>query len=155
MHLSFSSYDFCLCVCVFLFAFASGRRPRGMRRFATPACELRKRGFLFLFLLVHFLYSLWPLGLRLEAKATNKNEIKFGLCCILCILIWRPLGRRLEAKATNKNIWNEMNFCLGPGLGQLTSEGSKWGPFALVLHAYAAAATYAKARVGLGQLKSK
>jgi hypothetical protein len=79
-----------------------------MRRFATPACELRKRGFLFLFLLVHFFYSFLPLGLRLEAKATNKNEIK---------------------------------FCLGP--------------FALVLHAYAAAATYAKARVGLGQLKSK
>ena len=32
---------------------------------------------------------------------------------------------------------------------------SKWGPFALVLHAYAAAATYAKARVGLGQLTSE
>jgi hypothetical protein len=34
-----------------------------------------------------------------------------------------------------------MNFCLGP--------------FALVLHAYAAAATYAKARVGLGQVTSE
>jgi hypothetical protein len=75
-----------------------------------------------------------------------------------------------------------MNFCLGLGLGQLKSEGSKWkltsegsggskwrleakaknknemnfclGPFALVLHAYAAAATYAKARLGLGQVTS-
>ena len=47
-----------------------------------------------------------------------------------------------------------MKFCLGLGLGQLKSEGSKCGPFALVLHAYAAAATYAKARLGLGQVTS-
>jgi hypothetical protein len=66
---------------------------------------------------LHFLYSFLPLG----------------LCCI-CEM---KSKWRLEAKATNKN---EIKFCLGP--------------FALVLHAYAAAATYAKARLGLGQVTS-
>src|SRR6202789_4751563 len=59
--------------------------------------------------------------------------LPLGLCCI-CEM---KSKWRLVAKATNKN---EMNFCLGP--------------FALVLHAYAAAATYAKARLGLGQVTS-
>jgi hypothetical protein len=80
----------------------------------------------------HFISDVLIFSLQIRIKQ-NAKEAKLAFVFILVL----PLGLRLEAKATNKN---EMKFCLGP--------------FALVLHAYAAAATYAKARLGLGQVTS-